>query len=52
MGYEEQNGREALRDFSFSAGVHGKPGRFSVKFTSTDFPDDWSYTLSWRLEKK
>jgi hypothetical protein len=52
MGYGEQNGAEGLWDFSFSAGVTGKPGRLSFKVASADFPDDWSYTLSWRLEKK
>jgi hypothetical protein len=52
LAYEEQNGKEGLWDFSFSAGVHGKPGRFSFKISSTDFPDVWTYTISWRLEKK
>jgi hypothetical protein len=52
LAYQEQSGQEGLWDFSFSAGVHGKPGRLSIRIDSEDFPDTWAYTLSWRLEKK
>jgi hypothetical protein len=52
MAYGEEDAKEGLWDFSFSAGVHGKPGRLSLKIASDDFPDAWTYTFSWRLEKK
>ncbi|MDR3192032.1 MAG: hypothetical protein LBT87_03085 [Treponema sp.] len=51
LAYGEEDGKEGLWDFSFSAGVHGKPGRFNFKIASADFPGLWAYTLSWRLEK-
>jgi hypothetical protein len=52
LAYEEQNTKEGRWDLSFSAGVYGKPGRLSLKIASEDFPGVWTYTLSWRLEKK
>ncbi|MDR1636928.1 MAG: hypothetical protein LBR93_06285 [Treponema sp.] len=52
LAYGEQNDKEGLWDFSFSAGVRVKPGRFGLKIASADFPGNWAYTLSWRLEKK
>jgi hypothetical protein len=52
LAYEEQNAKEGRWDFSFSTGIYGKPGRFSLKIASEDFPNAWTYTLSWRFEKK
>jgi hypothetical protein len=52
LAYGEESGKEGLWDFSFSTGLYIKPGRLSLKISSDDFPGAWTYTLSWRLEKK
>jgi hypothetical protein len=51
-GYGIKNEKEGIWETSFSTAVRFKPGRFSVKIASPDFPDEWNYTIAWRVEKK
>jgi hypothetical protein len=51
-GYGVTAKKEGQWDTSFSASVRRKPGRFSVKFASPNFPEKWNCTLSWNVEKK
>ena len=51
-GYKASAKKEGQWDSSFSAAFKFKPGRFSVKVASPNFPDDWNCTLSWHIEKK
>jgi hypothetical protein len=50
--YGVKNEKEGIWGTSFSTAVRFKPGRFTVKISSPDFPEEWNYTLSWRVEKK
>ncbi|MDR2258530.1 MAG: hypothetical protein LBE14_05215 [Treponema sp.] len=52
LGYGVKEAKEGIWETSASAAVRFRPGRFSVKISSPDFPEEWNYTLSWRLEKK
>jgi hypothetical protein len=52
LGGEIKKTGEKTWETSFSAAVRFRPGRFSVKISSPDFPGDWNYTISWRMEKK
>ncbi|GHV38646.1 hypothetical protein AGMMS49546_09410 [Spirochaetia bacterium] len=47
--YEIRAKKDGIWDLSFSAAIHGKPGRFSFKIASPEFPQKWDFTLSWRL---
>ncbi|MDR1238812.1 MAG: hypothetical protein LBK27_01740 [Treponema sp.] len=51
-GYGIKNEKEGIWETAFSTAVRFKPGRLSVKISSPDFPDQWTYTVSWRVEKK
>ena len=51
-GYEVKKNNISQWDSSFYSAVRFKPGRFSVKVASSDFPDKWDCTLSWHVEKK
>jgi len=46
------NEKEEKWDFSLSAAFRFKYGRFNIKVSSSDFPQNWSIGLSWRVEKK
>jgi len=37
-------------DFSLSSTTRFKHGRLSLKASSEDFPEKWSWTISWRME--
>jgi hypothetical protein len=51
-GYGVTAKKEGQWDTSFNASVRHKPGRFSVKFATPNFPEKWNCTLSWSVEKK
>jgi hypothetical protein len=51
-GYGVKNEKEGIWETSFSAAARFKPGRFTVKISSPDFPEEWIYAISWRVEKK
>ncbi|MDR1239700.1 MAG: hypothetical protein LBK27_06275 [Treponema sp.] len=52
LAYEQKKAKEGVWEASASAAVRFRPGRFSVKLSSADFPGNWDCTVSWRLEKK
>ncbi|MDR3337002.1 MAG: hypothetical protein LBT16_07335 [Treponema sp.] len=49
-GYTTSKKKDPVWDGYISASIRGKPGRFTVKVSSPDFPEKWDYTLSWRLQ--
>ncbi|MDR3342055.1 MAG: hypothetical protein LBT14_04565 [Treponema sp.] len=50
VGYTVKKEKDPLWDSAWYASVRGKRSRFSLKIASPDFPAQWTYTLSWRLE--
>jgi hypothetical protein len=52
MGHTNQAEKAPVWDTAFNGSVRGKPGRFSLEIASPDFPNTWTCTLSWRLERK
>jgi hypothetical protein len=52
LGYTVKGDTEPVWDTAFQVMVWRKPSRFSLKIASPDFPTTWSYSLSWRLEKR
>ena len=52
MGYTVRAEKKNLMEPSLSCSFKpGKWGRIGLGITSTDFPEKWNYTLSWRFEK-
>jgi hypothetical protein len=49
-GYTGTYSKSPVWDVSWYLSVRGKPGRFSVKVSSSDFPEKWACGLSWRME--
>jgi hypothetical protein len=50
-GYLIRAEKDNVWDFSFSTSIRlARIGRISLKVASPEFPDKWTYTLSWRLE--
>jgi hypothetical protein len=50
VGYTVIKEKDPLWDASlYGSAKIGKHGRWSFKIASPDFPRDWNYTLSWRL---
>jgi len=52
LGYSIFEKKDNLWDFSLSGAARFKHGRLSVKAESTNFPEKWNFTISWRLDKK
>jgi hypothetical protein len=52
LGYTGTKTKGPVWDTYLSAAVRGKPGRFTVKVSSPDFPEQWNCSLSWRVEVK
>ena len=51
LGYTIRSEREPILDFSVNCSFRpGRWGRVSFRIASTDFPEKWNYTLSWRFE--
>jgi hypothetical protein len=51
LGYTTRAEKDPLWDFSLNCSYKpGKWGRVGLKIASTDFPEKWNYTLSWRFE--
>jgi len=51
-GYETSVKKDGQWDAAFGIIFRSRQGRLSLKASSPDFPDNWNYTVSWRLEKK
>ena len=50
VGYTTRANKEPIWDLSYNCSVRpGKWGRIGLKIASTDFPEKWNYTLSWRF---
>ena len=50
LGYTARTHKEPLWEPSINCSVKpGKWGRIGLKIASTDFPEKWNYTLSWRF---
>jgi hypothetical protein len=50
LGWEKEKEKSPAWAPALSAAIQGKPGRLSVQFKWTDFPQDWNLGLSWRLQ--
>jgi hypothetical protein len=50
LGCKIKKEKDDQWETALSASVRGKPGRFSVKASSADFPRDWDLVLSWRIQ--
>ena len=52
LNHTIQEKKDPLWEFSLNCSVRPKKyGRVGLNIASTDFPEKWNYTLSWRLEK-
>jgi hypothetical protein len=49
-GYTERHFKSPVWDTLWYMSIRGKPGRFSVKVSSPDFPEKWECAFSWRSE--
>jgi hypothetical protein len=52
LGYTGTAGKRPAWETAFYGSIRGKPGRFSLKIASEDFPRSWTLGISWRLEGK
>jgi len=51
IGYSAFANKDSVWELSVSAAARFKHGRLSIKAASPDFPHDWNWTVSWRVEK-
>ena len=51
LGYTMYEKKDDKWDFSMSVAARFKKGRLSIKANSPDFPENWNWTVSWRLER-
>jgi hypothetical protein len=51
-GYTNYTGKGNKWDFTFGTVARFKHGRFGIKAVSRDFPQKWTFNISWRLEKQ
>jgi hypothetical protein len=53
LAYTIREEKDPLWEFSLNSSIKpGKWGRVGLKIASTDFPEKWNYTLTWRFEGK
>jgi hypothetical protein len=52
LGYTGTPGKGPVWTATLSGSIRRKPGRFSLSVSSPDFPRDWTWGVSWRLEGK
>ena len=52
LGYTLKKDKEPLGDAAFHVAVRGIWGRLGLQIASLEFPSAWTYTVSWRLQKK
>jgi hypothetical protein len=53
VGYTTRAEKDPIRDLSLNISIRpAKWGRIGLKIASADFPEKWSYTLSWRFNAK
>ena len=48
LGYTVKKDKDAVWDTAFHASAQGRRGRFTLSVASPDFPQKWTYTISWR----
>ena len=49
-GYTAASKNPPVWDFSLSAAIRGRLGRFRFKIGTSEFPQEWTCSLSWRLQ--
>jgi hypothetical protein len=49
-GYTAASEKKPVWDFALSAAMRGRLGRFSLKISAPEFPQEWALSLSWRLQ--
>jgi len=53
LGYTVRADKDPILDFSVNCSFRpGRWGRVSLRIASTDFPEKWNYSLSWRFETR
>jgi hypothetical protein len=53
LGYTLRAEKDNIWELSFNSSLKtGKWGRVGLRIASTDFPEKWNYTLSWRFERR
>ncbi|MFP3041138.1 hypothetical protein LQZ19_04880 [Treponema primitia] len=50
LGYKIKKNGKTQAETSASITARGKWGRFSIKASSADFPEDWDLGVSWRVQ--